>query len=46
MKRGIIAPIHKGGSRGDTAKYRPVTPTYFIIKMFEKVHQEKSDKIF
>ncbi len=45
-KTGIITPIHKGGSRGDPAKYRPVTLTSFVIKLFEKVVRKKLVKFF
>ena len=33
----LISPVHKGGSRGSPAKYRPVALTSHIIKMFERV---------
>ena len=33
----LISPVHKGGSRGMPANYRPVALTSHIIKMFERV---------
>ena len=33
----LISPVHKGGSRGLPANYRPVALTSHIIKMFERV---------
>ncbi len=41
MKYGLISPIHKGGSRGDATQYRPITLTSFIVKVFEKVIQNR-----
>ena len=32
-----ISPVHKGGSRGTPANYRPVALTSHITKMFERV---------
>lgn len=46
MKYGLITPIHKGGSRGDVSKYRPVVLTSFIIKTFEKVIREQLTNFF
>ena len=33
----MISPVHKGGSRGVPANYRPVALTSHITKMFERV---------
>ena len=33
----LISPVHKGGSRGLPANYRPVALTSHIMKMFERV---------
>lgn len=41
MKYGLICPVHKGGSRGDVTKYRPVVLTSFIIKIFEKIIRDR-----
>ena len=37
LKTADIVPIHKGGSRGEAANYRPVALTSHIIKLFEKI---------
>ena len=37
MKRDIIAHIHKGGSRGDPAKYRTVTNVFHNKKFLKKL---------
>ena len=37
LKHSNIIPIHKGGSYGVSANYRPVALTSHIIKVFEKV---------
>ena len=37
MSQGTIPPVHKGGSRGVPANYRPVALTSHIVKMFERV---------
>lgn len=41
LKTGIITPIHKGGSKGQTKNYRPVTVTSHLIKIAEKVIRNK-----
>ena len=41
LKSGIIIPIHKEGSRGEPANYRPVVLTSFITKIFEKIARSK-----
>jgi hypothetical protein len=48
----LISPVHKGGSRGLPANYRPVALTSHIVKMFERVvrrqlvkHLEDNDLI-
>ena len=41
LKNGIVTPIHKGGSRGIPANYRPVVLTSFLIKIFEKIVKAK-----
>jgi hypothetical protein len=33
----LVSPVHKGGSRGLPANYRPVALTSHIVKMFERV---------
>ena len=33
----MISPVHKGGSRGSPANYRPVALTSHITKLFERV---------
>ena len=33
----LICPVHKGGSRADPAKYRPVALTSHLVKVFERV---------
>ena len=37
LKKSIITPIHKGGSRSAAANYRPIALTSHIIKVFEKI---------
>ena len=37
LKTANIIPIHKGGSRGEPANYRPVALTSHLIKVFERV---------
>ena len=37
LKTAHIVPIHKGGSKGAPAQYRPVALTSHLIKLFEKV---------
>ena len=33
----LISPLHKGGSRADPGKYRPVALTSHVTKTFERV---------
>ena len=33
----LVSPVHKGGSRGVPANYRPVALTSHIVKLFERV---------
>ena len=40
-KTANVAPIHKGGSKGEAKNYRPVALTSHIIKIFEKVVRKK-----
>ena len=37
LKEGLITPIFKGGDRGDSASYRPITLTSHAVKVFERV---------
>ena len=37
LKKSMISPIHKGGSKALRANYRPVALTSHLIKIFEKV---------
>ena len=37
LKKSIITPVHKGGSKANAANYRPISLTSHIIKVFEKV---------
>ena len=37
LKKSIITPIHKGGSKANPANYRPISLTSHLIKIFEKV---------
>ena len=37
LKTANVVPIHKGGSRGEPANYRPVALTSHLIKVFERV---------
>lgn len=40
-KSGVISPIYKGGSRSDTANYRPVTLLPTVSKVMERIVAEK-----
>ena len=40
LKKSIITPIHKGGSRSTAANYRPISLTSHIIKIFEKIMRQ------
>ncbi|CAL4247595.1 unnamed protein product, partial [Meganyctiphanes norvegica] len=40
-KTANVAPIHKGGSKGEAKNYRPVALTSHVIKIFEKVVRKK-----
>ena len=44
LKRAIITPIYKGGSRDQPKNYRPVALTSHIIKIFEKIIVKKITK--
>ena len=37
LKTANVVPIHKGGSHGEPANYRPVALTSHLIKIFERV---------
>ena len=37
LKKAFIIPVHKGGSRGMPANFRPVSLTSHIMKTFERV---------
>ena len=37
LKKAVIAPLHKGGSRTASKQYRPVALTSHIIKIIEKI---------
>lgn len=41
FKLGVIAPIHKGGSRNKCSQYRPVTLTSILSRTFEKIIRDK-----
>ena len=36
-----VVPIHKGGDRGSTTNYRPVSLTAILLKVFERILREK-----
>ena len=40
-KTANVAPIHKGGSKGEAKNYRPVALTSHVIKIFEKILRKK-----
>ena len=37
LKKSLITPIHKGGSKATKSNYRPVALTSHLIKIFEKI---------
>ena len=37
LKEGIVTPIYKGGNKGDSGNYRPVTLTSHVSKTIERV---------
>ena len=37
LKQAFVIPIHKGGSRGIPAYFRPVSLTFYIMKTLERV---------
>ena len=39
-KKSFIVPIHKGGNRGASEQYRPVSLTSHLVKVFEKIIQK------
>ena len=41
-KTANVAPMQKGGSKGDAKNYRPIALTSHIIKIFEKVVRKRS----
>ena len=41
LKQAFVIPVHKGGSRGIPANFRPVSLTSHIMKTFERVIREK-----
>ena len=46
LKEAHIIPIHKGGSQGVAANYRPIALTSHLIKIFEKVMRNKIVSFF
>ena len=44
FKMAYISPIHKGGSKQDPERYRPVSLTSHIAKVFERVIKKKIEK--
>ena len=37
LKKSFIVPIHKGGNRASPERYRPVSLTSHLVKIFEKI---------
>ena len=52
LKEAFLVPVHKGGSRGFPANFRPVSLTSHLMKTFERVlrqvlvcHLETNEKL-
>ena len=41
LKKSIVTPIYKGGSRGSPSNYRPVALTSTISKIAEKIIKKR-----
>ena len=41
LKEPIIIPIHKGGSKGASEKYRPISLTSHVVKIFERIIRKR-----